>query len=1047
MPPPDHAHRWRCTVVSASGSLPLWAGALALRRWRTSSGLLALVLAVAVVAGSVLCGALLLVRSAEQSGVSGALSALPPDRVDVTVRVLEPSSPMAGSRADVDAATRAGYGPGVSFTSTGWATSDWATTPDGVYSFLAELDDPGAEAELVAGSWPTAAPGVALPESAARSLGLTVGGTLVLGGSGFQIDAVYRAGAGTFWENDPLLAQGDAEGFPEPDRSFYSPVHAVGPLLAAPGGVDASGIAPAQLLAVERPSFAQTGADGLTALRSAAGDAETAIALAAAPPGGTLFVDIGLPTAVDDVAAGLATTRAAALVVALLLVVVLAASASAVTRLLAESRAEELERLRERGATGLQRLGTVAVDALAVAVAIAAASPWGGVLLHALVASAPPLDAAGLPRWVLPDAPVVLCAVAVAAVVGLLLLRPAGRDAVRPPPAAAGPAAVVVVAALLVWRAAGPVGSGDLLLALTPTVLLSGLAIVGARLADACARPVAALAVRSRGAVAPLAGWFAARGSGRSSGVVLVALTVGASVIALGTSATGQEAVREEAAVAVGAPARLDESTTASPVLRRQSLVAKKLQEGVEAEAPGSAAQLLALDATARGLLAHSPDEQVRTSGSALEEALPASDLDETGPLLPRGTAALQARAVVTGPDGLQVALTAILADARGALTPVPLGALTAPAEPAAVTSSALDSSGDLRLVGVTATLSGAETEGAVGVDVVLDEWSAQGADGSAAPVALTDAATWAGSVQGDVSLPPEVEVGADALRITVGAQLFPPPLTYGAVGWNAGAPIGAVLPAPLADDLDVIPGADLTAFVAGTPVVLRVAGETAGVPGAATGDDLDALAAGLPSTSRAESTIVVDARALAHRLLEARASGAFADEYWSEADDRVPADAVSPGSLAERMLAAPLRAEIPATAAVVVWASLLLALAGFGARAAAVGRARRLEAAQLRAVGLSRRGVLAVLTADAIASALAGAVTGLLAGCAVLALVGTRIAGAGRADAVTLIIPWQALALVPIGLLLALGAVSLALALAQRRLPLPDLLRAGADG
>lgn len=667
--------------------------------------------------------------------------------------------------------------------------------------------------------------------------------------------------------------------------------------------------------------------------------------------------------------------------------------------------------------------------------------------MHALVASAPPLDAAGLPRWVLPDAAVVLCALAVAVVVGLLMLRPAGRGARRSPLAAAGQAVVVVVAALLVWRAAGAVDSGDLLLALTPAVLLGALSILGARLADACARPVAALAVRSRGAVAPLAGWFAARGSGRSSGVVLVALTVGASVIALGTSATWQEAVREEASVAVGAPARLSESTTASPVLRRQSLVSKKLQPGVEADAPGSPAQLLALDAAARGLLERSPDEQVRASGGELAEALPASDLDDTGPHLPRGTAALRARASVTGPAGLEVALTAIVADDRGALTPVPLGAPTSPTEPAVVTSGDLDSSVDLRLVGVTATLSGAETERAVGVDVVLEEIAALGPDGGTSPLSLTDAGTWTGSVQGDDSLPPEVAVAADALRITVGTQLFPPPLTYGAVGWNAGAPIGAVLSSTLADDLDVLSGADVAAFVDGTPILLRVAGETAGVPGAATDDDLDALAAGLPSASRAESTIVVDARALAHRLLEAGASGAFADEYWGEAGGPGPVAAVSPGSLAERMLAAPLRAEIPATASVVVWASLLLALAGFGARAAAMGRARRLEAAQLRAVGLSRRGLLAVLSADAIASALAGVVTGLLAGCAVLALVGTRIAGAGRGEAVALIVPWQALALVPAGMLLALGAVALSLGLAQRRLPLPDLLRAGADG
>ncbi|KQQ03879.1 MULTISPECIES: FtsX-like permease family protein [unclassified Rathayibacter] len=1021
-----------------------------MRRWRTHARLFALVLAVAILAGSVLCGSLLLVHSTEQSGVSGTLTALASDRVDVTVRVLAPASPVVDARSAVDTATREAYGDGVAWASSGWSTSEWSSTGDGVFSYLAELDDPAAEATLVAGAWPTAAPGVALPDSAARSLGLAVGDTLTLDDAGvpLRIDALYSAATGRFWENDPLQAQGDADNFPEPDRSFYNPVHAVGPLLTPPGGIDASGITPAQLAAVERPVFSATGVDGLTALRASAAEAETAIAQAVAHPDGALFVDTELPSALDDVAAGLAVARAAALVVALLVIVVLLASASAVAGLLTQARRDEFERLSERGATRTQRAGTVAVDAAAVAVLIAGLSPWGGVLLHALVASAPPLSAAELPRWVLPDASAWLCAAGVAVLVGVLVARQerSGRGS---PIAASAQIAVVVVAAVLAWRAAtGGLGRSDLLLTLTPAVVLTAAALVGARVTEALAHPLAALAARSRGAVAPLAGWFAARGRGRSSGIVLVALTVGVSVIALGTSATWQQSVRDEATVAVGPPARATTDAApdgGSPVLRRQSLVTKRLPPDAERDVASSTAQILALDGPARRSLGEGADLVASAGGAAILGGLPAADVDDSGPLLPDGTTAVQALVTLDVPDGTEAAVTAVVEDDLGGLALLPLGTLTAAAG-SSVLSTGIDVRG-LRLVAVTATLRGAESANPAVVRVTISDVSTVGTDGATTPLPMAEAASWQGSNEDDPARPPEVTATGTGLALSTTTVLTQVPITLGAVGWEPGTTIGAVVPLGLADDLDVVPGADLTGFVAGTPIVLRMVGDTSGVPGSATTDDLAALAAGLPSSARSDSTIVVDGRALAHRLAESAAVGPLVDEYWLPDDAAQGTPTIDAASLGDRMLEAPLRAEIPAAASVAVWASLLLALAGFGARAAAVDRSRRLEAAQLRAVGLSRRGMLTVMASDTVATALAGVVVGVSAGWVVLLLTGTRIAADGGGDTAALVVPWQALALVPLALLAGLGAVSVALARGQRRLPLPELLRTGADG
>jgi hypothetical protein len=282
-------------------------------------------------------------------------------------------------------------------------------------------------------------------------------------------------------------------------------------------------------------------------------------------------------------------------------------------------------------------------------------------------------------------------------------------------------------------------------------------------------------------------------------------------------------------------------------------------------------------------------------------------------------------------------------------------------------------------------------------------------------------------------------------------------------VGWDPTEPIRAVVPVGLADDLDVIPGADISGFVAGAPVAFRMVGTTDGVPGAATAGDLASLAAGLPSSSRGGSTIVVDGRALVHRLVQASAYGPLVDEHWlsaSASDNEVTAGGHAPAAettdrahfvdataFGRRMMDAPLRAEIPAAAAVAVWASVLLALAGFGARVASVIRSRRLESAQLRAIGLSRRGMMGVATLDAVGTALTGSVIGLGAGWATLAWIGTRIVVVASGADVQLVVPWQALILVPLAILGALGLVSFGIAVGQRRLPLPQLLRAGGDG
>ena len=1057
--------------IPGSGALRTWPLTLMIRRWRTHVNLLALLLAVAVIAGSVLTGSLLLVRSAEQAGVRDGLASMTADRVDVTVRVINPASPVTDTRADIDRATEQAYGAGVDWSSSGWVTSAWVTTDDDVYAYLAELDDPAAAAALTEGNWPSSPNAVAMPQAAAQSLGLTVGDTFTATSGdnsvALRIDGLYEAQpqSGVFWENDPLAASGNDPMFPEPDRYIFNPVHAIGPLLTTTGGMDASGIQPAQLEAVEHPTFTGIDVADLEPLQSRIDEAETGIAQGVSFPDGSLFVDTDISAALADVAAGLSATREVALIVALILLVVAAAATSAVARLFTLARAGELDLLTARGASRLQVACTVALDAAVLAVIVAALSPWGGMLLHAIVVQVPPLASAGLNPWVAPDASTWLVAAVVAVTVaGLLCVPPSVPRSLRDrmPAGAAAVAAgtiLTVVSALLVWRATAAVSvPGDLLLAVTPAVLLITCAVLGSRLAALAAHPIAALAGRSRGAVAPLVGWFASRGPGRSAGVALIALAVGASVVVLGTAATWQQAVRETSAVALGAPARITVEATgqapndAAPVIRRDTLL-RKLYTDAPGDAPAVSVQVLGPDARARALLDRAPVAAV--GGSVAASELAATDAEDTGPELPPGTAGVQAELQFIAPESVEAQVSVVLADRTGALTVVPLGTVRAGTTTVASADGfpALGDDGVARLVAVTVRVRDAtELPDPVSFSLSMTGLTIVQQDGSLGEsVSMRDAGQWQGSVDEALGEPPAVLVTDAAVQLSAAAQLGTAPITFGAVGWNPRASVGAVIPESLADDLDVAPGARLTGFFSGATVNVTMVASMAAAPGAATVDDLRALEAGLPSVPRSATTVIVDGRDLAHQLVQGSATGALVDEYWlADAESGAspaPATVIGSTGVAQRMLAAPLRAEILAATAVAAAASILLALAGYAARAAYVSRSRRLEAAQLRAIGLSRRGMVGIAAMDNLAITAAGIAVGLVGGVATLTIVGSRIASGGGATASSLVVPWPAVTLLPVALLAALAVISLGIAVGQRRLPLSNLLRTGADG
>ncbi|MBN9375207.1 MAG: hypothetical protein J0I40_07425, partial [Cellulomonas sp.] len=228
---------------------------LVLRRARAQAGLVAMVTALVVAGATVLGLCSLLLTTVRDQALVAAVRGTDPASVQVVAAVT-----LADDATAADAAARA-LAEVSDTTQTALAafpttTSVWATStrllldpaPDGGLrqTYLLDGDDVAAHATLTAGRWPTsgaaAVTEVALPDSAARLLGVASGSTISLTG------APQHAGeppadprtvlvVGTFtprrgdqaWTRDPLDAAGYAT------YALGAALPAYGPLVVAPG--------------------------------------------------------------------------------------------------------------------------------------------------------------------------------------------------------------------------------------------------------------------------------------------------------------------------------------------------------------------------------------------------------------------------------------------------------------------------------------------------------------------------------------------------------------------------------------------------------------------------------------------------------------------------------------------------------------------------------------------------------------------------------------------------------------------------------------------
>jgi hypothetical protein len=570
-----HSHQWE--VRSRMRRMP--AALRVLRLHRLAFGITALT--VIVTAGSTAASAAF---AAEAANVANreALTANPGSTIMVT-------SPQFLSGAQAAALTRsvADSAPGLPMTFTNAARSDllnlgYQHGGSQAQTSLLALQGFRQHAQLASGSWPgPSASGTVpacLPVATAHQLGVGPGdvittrdansGTIVR----VRVSCTYteRRPGSDYWQIDPAGAGtvSRLSGF-----TTYSPLVTSWPATGWP-------TAPAGQSWLAIPNFAAMTAGNLAGLSQSLGASLGGLTNSA---NSDLQVSTNLPALLSDQAVALEVARSQLLIGQLILLVIAGATLAVVVQLLASQRAGEPSLLQARGATRRQLARRGATEAALVAIPAAVVGPFLGISIVPLVSR---LHLAGTGELRLPaSSPLTawLAGIAVAAGCALIIALPwlrrpespisqraaKGRPrSVRTVLSAGVDLALVLLAILAGWQLAhfaAPVSTGvsgaigvDPVLAAAPVLALAAGTLIMLRLLPLLIRLTDTLAARGRGITVPAAAWMVGRRALRQAGPALLAvLAVATCVISLAEVSSWQRSIRDQAAFAVGADARI----------------------------------------------------------------------------------------------------------------------------------------------------------------------------------------------------------------------------------------------------------------------------------------------------------------------------------------------------------------------------------------------------------------------------------------------------------------------------------------------------------
>ncbi|MFF4830554.1 FtsX-like permease family protein [Streptomyces sp. NPDC001315] len=906
------------------------------------------------------------------------------DGLPVTVRSLLRSGPYALPRSLQPAAERSG-------------------DPD--LTHFAALD--GTQVRIVAGRQPrqdhqaSAEVEVALPQSAARLLGLAPGARLTLadrlGGPAVRvrITGVYRPvdAAAPYWRLDDLGGRGVKQ----------SGFTTYGPLLAPPGVLTAGKVSAGQSGWLASADFTTLTTGRIDALREAARTGSAALRRQPALSG-TTAANTSLPDVLDRVERSLLVARSTLLIVALQLTLLAACALLLVARLLSAERAGETRVLRARGASRARIAGLAALEAMLIAVPSVICAPLLAGPLTRLLAGQGALARIGLRPdvpagggvgvWLVAAGVALLCALAVtvpalrASFEGAFLKR---AGALPAPLRAGADLGLLAVAGVAYWQvasrnsgvvsgdSAGTLGIDPLLVAAPALALLAG-TVLTLRLLPPVARLAERRAAGGRGLTSALAGWQFSRRPMRGAGpVLLLVLAVALGMLAIGQGASWHRSQDDQADFRAGAAVRvlaageggLGRTDTYAAV---PHVVSAAPAVRTTLSLSGSrTATVLALDT------AHAADAVLirrdLASGHPLAGLAPRQT--SAGAAVPAGTARLRLTATLhsSGP-GMSADMTLTLEDRYGTPYQIPSGRLPADGRPHTLTPDLAGAGGPLTLTGLQLIMD-QPIGRAQQHRLSLGELTATDSDGTVRRLPLPTA--WTADYSGDAAASePDGDNNPTRPRVTSSA---PPAVEYG-TGYIPGEYTWVV--SALTVRLQVAqPAVDEVTAVA-TDRFLSSAG-------ARTGQRVDVPFGGrtvpvrivrsvreLPTTvdssgsSDTGGALLVDLRSVNRQLEALYGTSVPPTEWWlrtAAQDDAAgvaaalrarpdvePAQVVVRDEIAEELRDDPFGAGPEAAFTAAAGVAAALAAVGFAVSAAGSLRERDAEFAVLRALGAPRR-------------------------------------------------------------------------------------------
>ena len=1103
-----------------------WRVRLAVRRSRIQWAFLAVVLAVSILAATLLSTLYLLSAATETFAARAALTEASAQDTSVTMRVV-PNGSLEDILSGTDAAASELFGD-VPYTRAVTTQGELLAIPRGDRALaLGYLGSADALDELVAvrtGTTPQSTDGgpvqVLVPAPLLYDLGVSVGDVITLSPYSSRDNTVDFEIVGTYAIKDPSASAWSLDRF---GGQGYTPnaiipftrgavTDGYGPLYVAQEEVETF---PLDLvIATYTPDFSGTSLTEVREILARSADMERIATRNIGDAGNTVTVATTVGETLGGVAGSLAVTRSSVLVTGLLLLVLAVAALSQTARLMAERRYAEQHLMIARGSSGRQlfRLGLLEAVAMGVLTTLIAA-PLAR-LTYLALAQTPTMSDAGMN--VDPGIPPFTWVVA--GVVGLILVlvlvaplakrqgsfvdaeqarsRPGRRAAFQ---RSGLDIAVLALAALAYWQlknyqspvlASGGVATVDPLLAAGPALALLAGALVAVRLIPPASKVLEALAARGRRAVLPLAAWEVGRRSARAvSAILLLTLAVSIGTFAVTFLTSWHQSQEDQAqyqhppdAIVTGIEGPWlaqrdlvdgdDLAASESPVVS-QNVKFGPTPEGFQSlsEFSGAPVKLIATDTT--GLKTYGVGRLNEIGGSRVAETLGADIPAETNPIEIPGKPQQLSLTVVasTSQDigDVQLILRAVIRNDAGDYQTVQLGQIP------------LDNT-EHHLVGTIATTSDLNHYATPMYFVGLQAtWISLNGQDSGVVVDGTQPLALTVSIDDIEASTPVAAVPAPGVDPIVESTPLDIPGNLNWTETNDGVGVDTVAPDGDQIHMRVISSANavlqapvglvLTAAEKAWPLRLVASGSaikdsqvdvdeggTVQVGSALIPAYIAERVPALAGETLGAPAIAANIARLQVANVQAGGNVVEPAQWWIGIEDSeldayaqslpVGATMTSQSGLAEDLKNDPLRIAIQAALWLVTGAAVVLAALGFAVHAIVTVRAREIELAQMRAIGVLRGQLLRIVASENALLSFLGLVFGVGLGIALSYLVAPLVSvgadGRPPLPPVVVSIPWGAVGLLVIEVALVLLVSVIIVAAMLRRIRPAEMLRLG---